>query len=287
MDTNLQPFLKWAGGKRQLLPQIKEYVPSNFNTYYEPFLGAGAVLFSLAPKNAVINDTNKELINLYKVIKSKRKLKLLIESLKTHDITEEYYYKVREMDRLEDYEIKSDVEKASRFIFLNKTCYNGLYRVNSKGYFNVPYGKYKNPQFINENIERVLRDANKYLKENNVQILNKDFEKAVKKAKEGDFVYFDPPYDPISKTASFTNYTKKSFGIEEQRRLSKLFIELFEKGCYVLLSNSKTPLIEDLYDYPGVEIKPIEVKRSINSNGSGRGKIKEVLIIGNGFRNKK
>lgn len=277
---NLQPFLKWAGGKRQLLPQLRKYYPEKFNTYYEPFVGAGAVLFDLKPKNAVINDTNEELINLYNVIKNEGKLELLINSLQTHKNEKEYFYEVREWDRQEIYKELPDWKKASRFIYLNKTCFNGLYRVNSKGFFNVPYGKYKNPDYVNED---VLRAVHQYLNKNNIEIMNTDFEKAVINAKSGDFIYFDPPYDPISKTSSFTSYTGNGFGENEQIRLRDTFKKLYENGCYVLLSNSNTEFIKSIYsEIPGVEIVEVDANRSINSKGDKRGKIKEVLIIGDG-----
>lgn len=275
MNSTVQPFLKWAGGKRQLLTDIRKYVPSEFNTYYEPFIGAGAVLFDLAPKRAIINDNNQELINLYKVIKDARKVKLLLESLHNHKNEESYYYNLRILDRSEEYINLSDVEKASRFLYLNKTGYNGLYRVNSKGFFNVPFGKYKSPDYVNKN---TIMDAHKYFNENDIVILNQDFEDAVKGASKGDFVYFDPPYDPVSKTSSFTSYTKDNFGDKEQIRLRNLFIDLYERGCFVLLSNSNTEFINKLYNYPGIEVKTVEANRNINSKGSGRGKIKEVLI---------
>ncbi|RLL43925.1 DNA adenine methylase [Oceanobacillus piezotolerans] len=276
---NLQPFIKWVGGKRQLLHEIRKYVPSIFGTYYEPFVGGGAVLFDLAPKNAVINDSNAELINLYKVIKSKRKLEQLIRKLKEHRNEEEYYYKVRAEDRSDDYFTKSDVDRASRFIYLNRTGYNGLYRVNSNGYFNVPFGKYKNPDYVNES---VLRRCHEYLNKNNVRITNKDFESAVKGAKAGDLIYFDPPYDPLNETSSFTSYTKDSFGDWDQVRLRNLFIKLYEKGCYVILSNSDTLFINKLYNYPGVQIIKVEASRNVNSKKEGRGKITEVMVIADG-----
>lgn len=284
MTNNLKPIIKWAGGKRQLYHEIKKYIPLDFNTYYEPFVGGGAVLFNLAPRSAVVNDSNTELINLYNVVKSKDKLEQLITSLKEHKNTEDYYYKLREQDRNDSYARKSDIEKASRFIFLNKTGYNGLYRVNSKGHFNVPFGKYKNPDYVNE---EGLRNVHHYLNNNDVTFLNKDFEDAVKCAKSGDFIYFDPPYDPLNETSSFTSYTKNSFGDSDQVRLRNLFIELYEKGCYVLLSNSDTIFINKLYNYPGIIIKKVRAARNINSNAGRRGKITEVLVIADGRKKNK
>lgn len=278
---HLQPFLKWAGGKRQLLSQLRKYYPTHYNTYYEPFVGAGAVLFDLRPNRGVINDTNSELINLYNVIKNKEKLELLLEDLQTHINEQEYFYQIRSWDRQDDYANVPDFKKASRFIYLNKTCFNGLYRVNSKGHFNVPFGKYKNPDYVNE---AVLRAVHHFLNENKIDILNGDFEEAVAGAKAGDFIYFDPPYDPLSKTSSFTSYDKNNFGEKEQIRLRDTFIRLYEKGCYVLLSNSDTEFINDLYQLAGIDIVKVDANRSINSKGDKRGKIKEVLVIGNGMK---
>ena len=282
---NLQPFLKWAGGKRQILPQLRPYFPKQFKTYYEPFVGAGAVLFDLKPKNAVINDTNTELINLYKVVRDEKKLELLLNDLETHKNDEEYFYQIRAMDRDDNYQDLDDWKKASRFIYLNKTCYNGLYRVNSKGYFNVPFGRYKNPDYLNKD---VLLAVHKFLNENNINIMNTDFEMAVEDAEPGDFVYFDPPYDPISKTSSFTSYSKDNFGEEEQIRLRNVFWKLYEKGCYVLLSNSNTEFIKEIYsEIPGVKIVEVYASRSINSKAEKRGKIKEVLVVGDGTNKKR
>ncbi len=280
----LQPFLKWAGGKRQLLPQLRPYFLLDYGTYYEPFVGAGAVLFDLHPENAVINDTNPELINLYHVIKDEQKIELLINDLKTHQNESDYFYHIRALDRQEEYNDTPDYKKASRFIYLNKTCFNGLYRVNSKGYFNVPFGKYKNPNYVNE---KVLRAVHQYLNENHIAILNGDFEKATEHAESGDFVYFDPPYDPVSKTSSFTSYSKDNFGEEQQLQLRDTFKRLYEKGCYVLLSNSNTEFINQIYlEIPGVDIIKVDANRSINSKADKRGKIKEVLVIGDGRKNK-
>jgi len=269
----VRPFLKWAGGKRQLLPEIKKYVPKHYKTYYEPFLGGGAVLFELQPKNAVVNDSNSELINCYKVIIDA--LDDLFVDLKTHKNEESYYYDLRERDRSVTYKDDYDaVKRASRIIYLNKTCYNGLFRVNSQGQFNVPFGRYKNPNILDE---AVLRAANKYLTSNNVNILNTDFEEAVREAKKGDFVYFDPPYDPVSSTASFTGYDVNCFDKNEQKRLKEVFSELSHRGCKVLLSNAYTEFIIRLYsdDY---KIEKISATRAINSNALKRGRIPEILV---------
>ncbi|WP_346199748.1 DNA adenine methylase [Caldifermentibacillus hisashii] len=269
----IQPFLKWAGGKRQLLPEIRKYIPKRMGTYYEPFLGGGAVLFDLQPKKAVINDINSELINTYLVIKNN--VAELIEDLRKHENTSDYYYKIRDLDRDKNRFSKlSDVEKASRLIYLNKTCFNGLFRVNSQGQFNVPFGRYKNPNIVNE---FVLRAVSHYLNNNEVKILNGDFADAVSSAKKGDFVYFDSPYDPVSETASFTGYTLGGFNKDEQIRLRDLFVDLDKRGCKVLLSNSATEFIKDLYKDYHIEI--VSATRNINSIATKRGKIDEVLVM--------
>jgi DNA adenine methylase len=270
----VKPFVKWAGGKRQLVPTIlANHLPKNYNlqTYYEPFIGGGALLFSLQPKKAVINDSNAELINCYKIIKNS--LDELIEDLKNHKNDEYYYYDIRDWDREKNFKSKTEVQRASRIIFLNKTCYNGLFRVNSQGQFNVPFGKYKNPNILDI---AVLKAVNKYLNENQVRILNSDFQEAVKDAKGGDFIYLDPPYDPVSETASFTGYDVNGFNKQEQRRLKEVFDDLNSRGCHILLSNACTEFIEDLYkDYPHTKISAI---RAINCNGKKRGKVDEILV---------
>ncbi|MFN7204031.1 MAG: DNA adenine methylase [Aphanizomenon sp.] len=270
----VKPFVKWAGGKRQLVPTIlANHLPKNYNlqTYYEPFIGGGALLFSLQPKKAVINDSNAELINCYKIIKNS--LDELIEDLKNHKNNEYYYYDIRDWDREKNFKSKTEVQRASRIIFLNKTCYNGLFRVNSQGQFNVPFGKYKNPNILDI---AVLKAVNKYLNENQVRILNSDFQEAVKDAKGGDFIYLDPPYDPVSETASFTGYDVNGFNKQEQRRLKEVFDDLNSRGCHILLSNACTEFIEDLYkDYPHTKISAI---RAINCNGKKRGKVDEILV---------
>ena len=267
-----QPFLKWAGGKRQLLPEIKKYLPKKYNTYFEPFVGAGALFFDQQPKNAIINDVNTELINCYEVIKN---LSIdLIEDLKKHKNNEKYFYKVRELDRTKEFKNLSIVERASRIIYLNKTCYNGLFRVNRQGQFNAPFGRYKNPNIVNS---ETIKAINRLLNRNSVEILNTDFAKAVSSAKRNDFIYFDPPYDPVSDTASFTGYSSNAFGKSEQERLKDLFEELTRRGCKVMLSNSATDFIYDLYkDYNVIRI---QANRNINSVGTNRKKIDEFLIL--------
>lgn len=267
----VQPVVKWVGGKRQLIDEISKYIPSGNYKYYEPFVGGGAVFFNLQPKKGVINDFNAELINVYNVIKFK--LDELIEDLGTHEITEEYYYKIRAVDREEVYKTWSDVKKASRFIYLNKTCYNGLYRVNMSGYFNTPFGRYKNPNVVNE---IGLRAVSKYLNENNIEIKCGDYKEALKGIRKNSFVYFDPPYDPVSDSSNFTGYTANGFNRDEQIRLKETCDLLNKKGVKFLLSNSNTEFIRGLYaDY---KIVIVNANRSINSKASKRGEIEEVLI---------
>jgi len=264
--------VKWVGGKRQLLNEITKYVPKNMTTYYEPFLGGGAVLFELQPKKAIVNDINSELINLYNVIKDN--VDDLIEDLKRHENNEEYFYKIRGLDRDKTkYNSLTPIKKASRIIYLNKTCYNGLFRVNKAGEFNTPFGNYKNPNIVNE---ITLRAVSNYLNKANITFLCKDFEEALKGVRKGAFVYLDPPYDPVSDTASFTGYDKGGFNRDEQIRLKKTCDRLNEKGVKFLLSNSATEFIIELYKDYKIEI--IQAKRAINSNPDKRGEIDEVLV---------
>lgn len=271
------PVLKWVGGKRQLLPEITKYIPKH-STYYEPFLGGGAVLFELQPSKAVVNDINGELINVYNVIKNN--LEDLIAELSDtskYNNTAESFYKIRELDREpKKYNKLSNIEKAARVLYLNKTCYNGLYRVNSMGEFNSPFGNYKNPNIVNE---VTLKAVSNYFNEANITFLNGDFANTVKGIKKGSFVYFDPPYAPISKTSNFTGYNESGFGEYEQKRLKELCDHLHSKGVHFLVSNSDCEFIRELYkDYEIIEIK---AKRSINCNGNSRGEISEVLIRNN------
>ncbi|NHI93447.1 MAG: DNA adenine methylase [Candidatus Lokiarchaeota archaeon] len=268
-----RPFLKWAGGKRQLIKQFDDFFPNKFNRYIEPFVGGGAILFYLLPRQAIIIDDNEELINCYNVIK--KNVTELIESLKKHVNKKSYFYEIRGLDRdLKAYKRLSDVERASRTIFLNRCCYNGLYRVNSKGQFNVPFGKYKNPNFCDE---KNLNAVHQTLQ--GVEIYKGSFETCLEFAKKGDFVYLDPPYHPISNTAYFTSYTKKNFGKESQEKLFQIFQELDSQGCKVMLSNSHEKFILNLYK--NYRIVTIRAKRAINSIASKRGEIKETLILNN------
>lgn len=269
-----QPFLKWAGGKRQLLPIIKNLIPP-CSHYYEPFVGAGAVLLDLQPAMSTINDTNSELVNCYQVIRDNpQKLLKLCQRHKEKN-SKEYYYQLREQDRQSGFADMDGIEKAARIIYLNKTGFNGLFRVNKKGQFNVPYGNYRNPTIADPG---VIMAVSTYLNQGNISILCGDFEQAVATAKLESFIYFDPPYHPLSNTSSFTSYSLNGFGEAEQIRLRKLCDRLTDRGCKILLSNSSAPLIRDLYSDFRYQIEEVDASRSINSVSSKRGKIKELLI---------
>ena len=275
INNKPKPFVKWVGGKRQLLRQFRElglYPPEDFNpitnTYYEPFVGGGAVFFDLLPKNAELSDLNNELVTTYNVIKNN--VDELIKTLQKHIYDKEYYLEVR-AKKIEDL---SDIEVASRFIFLNRTGFNGLYRVNKSGQFNVPFGRYNNPVICDEDNLRRVSDALQ-----DVTITHQDYKNVLKTAKSGDFIYLDPPYYPINATSSFTSYTAEGFLEKEQTELRDTFVKLHKKGCFVMLSNSDTPFINELYSgLDGITINKITAGRAINSKGSGRGKITEVLV---------
>lgn len=270
-----KPFVKWVGGKRQLLRQFRElglYPPEYFDpvtsTYFEPFVGGGAVFFDLLPMNAELSDRNLELVTTYNVIK--KDVDALIELLKKQKYEKEYYLKIRAKDPKK----LLDTEVATRFIYLNRTGFNGMYRVNSRGGFNVPFGKYTNPIICDEeNLRRVSKVLQK------VTIKHQDYKNVLTKAMKGDFVYFDPPYYPVSKTASFTSYTADSFMEQEQAELRDTFVELHKRGCFVMLSNSDTPFINELYsNIKSVNISKVSAGRAINSDATKRGKITEVLV---------
>ena len=269
-----KPFVKWAGGKRQIMPEIKKYVPENYDTFYEPFVGGGAVFFELAPKKAVINDYNSELMNVFECIKDEDKFDKMCTELNHHEAnhSEEYYYQVRNIDRdVKKYNKLADYKKAARTIYLNKACFNGLYRVNSKNEFNVPFGK---KEKVNTYEGQNLGVVHCILNFNDIKLLSTDFEEAVKDAKKGDFVYLDPPYD--SDTSTFNDYTENGFNKDEQIRLAKLFKELSDRGCYVMLSNHNTILVKEMYSDYNIHI--IEANRNINANGKKRKKVEEVII---------
>lgn len=273
----VMPVVKWVGGKRQLLDEINKYIPKKFNTYYEPFFGGGAVLFYLQPKKAVINDLNMDLITTYRVIKDKPNE--LISELKKHKNTADYFYELRNLDLdSEKYKKLTDVEKAARLIYLNKTCFNGLFRVNSSGHFNTPFGNYKNPNIVNE---PVIKAVNSYFKNNGITITNDDYAVILQNVKAGDFVYLDPPYDPVSDTSSFTGYNAGGFTRKNQKELRDVCIELDKKGVKFLLSNSATSYIKEIYDaslFKVLKVEIVKAKRNINSNGNKRGEVDEVLI---------
>ena len=271
-NIKIHPFLKWAGGKRQLWDEIKLRMPKNFNAYFEPFIGGGALFFELQPSNAYIGDINKELIHAYKIIRNNPNAIIkMIENYDEHFNTKESYYLLREKYNQKILSNEYDVELAAIFIYLNKRCFNGLYRVNSKGEFNVPYNNKKNIKSIsNENIFNIA----KLLK--NTTIYNNDFETILLNAKKGDFVFLDSPYDLISST-SFDSYTKDKFSINDHKRLAKLFKKLDEIGCYVILTNHNTKLINELYK--DFRIETIRVKRMINSDSKNR--MGEEVIITN------
>lgn len=276
----MEAILKWAGGKRLLINQISAIInPSQLikdnGHYYEPFIGGGAIAFGLELDGTIINDSNKELINMYNVIKENPDE--LIEMLKMHQskYSDLYYEKIRKMDRSKNYSNVSPIEKAARFIFLNKTCYNGLYRVNSSGHFNVPKGKYKNPDIV---MEKKIYALSKLLNEKSFQITCLDFEEAVKNAKEGDVVYFDPPYD--YEETGFTSYSAIGFNKSDLVRLKNLCDRLKAKKCRVIISNNDTKFVNELFNCDGYETIHIEASRFISCDGSKRSKVKEVIIYG-------
>lgn len=269
----LSPMLKWVGGKRQLLSEIVPMIDDKCSTYVEPFIGGGAVLFSMQPKKAIINDYNHELINVYKTVRDN--LDELLELLKHHEAnnSSDYYYEIRALDREAGFKKMSEVEKAARIIYLNKTCYNGLYRVNSSGQFNSPYGRYKKPNIVNE---AVLRAISNYFNNNDITILNGDYREAIKNLDRDSFIYLDPPYMPISTSSSFTGYTEGGFGYSSQIQLKEECDKLTRQGIRFVQSNSDCEVIRELYkDY---KIKTVKAKRSINSVAVKRGEINEVLI---------
>lgn len=273
--SNISPFVKWAGGKRQLLPQIKERMPEKYNNYFEPFVGGGAVLFELLPSSALINDINKALINAYRQICNVPEAFInAVNRLDTEmwEDGKKYYYSLRE--RFNDKLMKSeyDVELAALFVFINKHCFNGLYRVNGKGLFNVPYNNNRKASVD----EKAILNVSKYLQ--GVTIIDGDFEEACQEAKKGDFVFIDSPYAPLNPT-SFESYTKEGFDIESHKRLANLYDELTDRGCYCMLTNHNTELINELYGNKGYTIDVVSVKRMINSDASNR--VGEEVIICN------
>lgn len=273
-ETPVLPlFLKWAGGKLQLIEQFENLFPPDFCNYYEPFIGSGAVFFYLKskskPNKVILSDTNEELINCFAVVRDKPSelIEVLLNHRKRH--SKQYYYEVRDLES----ERLDSVSRAARMIYLNKTCFNGLYRVNSKGEFNVPFGDYKNPSIFNRN---TLYRASQMLQDAVLRVMT--FDKVLDFAGKDDFVYFDPPYIPLSKTSSFTRYSKSEFSIKEQNQLSEVFRALDSMGCFVMLSNSDHSLIRELYRDYDKNIVVVRAKRKINSVGSKRGAINEIVV---------
>lgn len=273
------PFVKWAGGKAQLLSQLAPLFPGSFRRYIEPFVGGGSVFFHLvrqgrlAGPDGVLIDSLDELINCYSMIQNH--VDDLIAELQQHEPhkhDKEYFYAVRAWDRTPGYAQRDRIKRAARFLYLNRTCYNGLYRVNRRGEFNVPFGRHHNPTICAaDNLRAVSRALQ------GVALLAGDFTRCLEAAAAGDFVYLDPPYDPLSSTANFTSYTSDDFGAADQRRLADLFRELDRRGCYVMLSNSSTPFIREIYEgYEQVEVQAI---RAISSKGDARGPIPELLVM--------
>ena len=274
-NSSVAPFVKWAGGKRQLISQIRERMPEKYNDYYEPFVGGGAVIFDLLPANALINDINKALINTYRTICNEPDAFLKEVNRLDNDMWEDgkkYYYFIRECYNDKLMRSEYDVELAALFVFINKHCFNGLYRVNGKGLFNVPYN---NSRRVSVD-EDVIIATSEYLR--GVTIIDGDFEQACKNAKKGDFVFIDSPYAPLNPT-SFESYTKEGFDIESHKRLAKLYDELTARGCYCMLTNHNTELINELYGNKDYKIDVVSVKRMINSDASNR--VGEEVIICN------
>lgn len=267
-----KPVVKWAGGKSKLIKQLSSYLPKYFNNYHEPFLGGAALFFYLAPEinqrkaTAYLSDLTEELINLYQVIQNN--VEELIETAKTHKYEKEYYYKIRALDP----STMTNIERAARILYLNKTCFNGLYRVNKKGKFNVSFGDYTDPIIVDEATLRNAGNAFQYS-----EIFHADFESVLKNAQQGDFVYLDPPYVPVSATSDFTQYTPGSFNINDHKRLKDVFDTLVTRGCYVMLSNSNTEFVANLYSE--YNKKTVTASRAINSNTAKRGAVKELLIL--------
>ena len=275
LSSEPKPFVKWAGGKRQLISVIDRHIPLEFGTYFEPFLGGGAVLLHLLAKNPGIrckaSDLNSDLVLSYVTIRDK--VEDLIESLKVHAKNyhknpDSYYYGVR------DSEPTNQIDKVSRMLFLNRTCFNGLYRVNSKGKFNVPLGRYSNPNIVNE---ENLHSVSHVLQSKKIQIICRDFTAVLSDAKKDDFVYFDPPYQPVSNTANFTSYTRRDFTYEDLAKLVEISEKLSDRGCNVLHSNSNSKEVRDLFskDWKIIEVA---ANRAINSDSTKRTGQKELLI---------
>ncbi|MBL7663046.1 DNA adenine methylase [bacterium] len=263
-----RPFLKWAGGKSQILPDILSRIPKNFKSYYEPFLGGGAVFFALQPRGASLSDINPELINVYQVIRDQ--LPQLIQELSKFKYSEREYYRVRNLDRDPGFWTWSSAERAARIIYLNKTCFNGLFRVNQRGQFNVPFGAYQNPKILDaENLTACSQALQ------GVDLAVRPYSKILEVIEPGDFIYADPPYVPISKTASFTSFAKTGFTLEDQAALRDFALAVDRKGAYIMLSNADTPLTRELYQ--SLNVVQISAPRMISARGQSRTKVFEVI----------
>lgn len=270
------PVLKWVGGKRQLLDVYNALLPSRYTAYYEPFLGGGAMLFHLQPKTAFINDINPELMQVYAAIKNN--VEALILELETMKNTPEFFYSIRDWDRdKESYRFRTEIQKAARIVYLNKTCFNGLYRVNNAGEFNSPFGYYRNPNIVNA---PVLRAVSRYFNSANISMTAADYTEALHSATKGAFVYLDPPYDPVSGTSNFTGYSKGGFSRDDQIRLRRYCDDLDRRGVKFMLSNSATPFI--LEQYGSYRITIVQAKRAINAVAAKRGEVDEVVICNYG-----
>lgn len=270
---NAKPFVKWVWWKRQLIKQFDKLFPLEFNNYFEPFLGWWAVFFNLQKKKSFLSDVNEELINVYKVIQ-KKPLEL-ISFLEKQIVSKERFEEIRAWDRVENWQKNySDIERAGRFIYLNRTCFNWLHRVNSRWEFNVPFGKYDNPDIVQR--ENII-NTSKLLNKTKAEIKLQSFEKVVEKAKTWDFVYFDPPYDVLTTSANFTSYNQTGFWRDMQIKLRDAFVKLDKKWCYIMLSNHNTDFIREIYDWFRFEI--VKAKRNVNSKGSGRGEVDEIVVM--------
>ena len=266
------PVVKWVGGKRQLLDDLTPLFPKRVSSYCEPFLGGGAVLFRLQPNIAYVNDVNAELIQMYEVIRDN--VEELIAALKEHPNEAGHFYSVRDWDRdKQKYGQLTKVQKAARVIYLNKTCYNGLFRVNNAGEFNTPFGHYKNPNIVNA---PTLRAVSAYFQKAQVTFSSVDYAQVLAKVQKGTFVYLDPPYDPVSNTANFTGYAKGGFDRLEQIRLRQCCDELNRRGIKFMLSNSATDFIKE--QYAAYKITIVKANRAVNSNAAGRGQVDEVVV---------
>ena len=268
----VMPVVKWVGGKRQLLPTLTPLLPDRFTTYCEPFLGGGAMLFWRQPQRAIVNDVNSDLIHMYEAIRDN--VENLILELEKHKNESVHFYEVRDWDRnREKYDALSSIEKAARIMYLNKTCYNGLFRVNNAGEFNTPFGNYKNPNIVNA---PTLRAVSAYFQKAEITFLCRDYTEVLEEILRGTFVYLDPPYDPVSDTANFTGYSRGGFCRDDQIRLRECCDDLTQRGIKFMLSNSATDFIRE--QYAAYHITVVKAKRAVNSDATGRGQVDEVVV---------